>query len=278
MILFNMVSLEIGAQCNRTCWFCPNAYNERPDEFMSMDLINKVVDELASIQYDKRVEFYIYNEPLKDDRLLDIIKIFREELPKACLMIATNGDYVKTAKDLQRLYDAGLNQLQINVYSNVKRYRKLQEMIEETSGVLGNVYSNLKATEQVYSLEEKFDRKLTPTSPKIGRFELSNRSGHVPLPKPINPLKKICVRPFRSMQINWKGEVMLCCNDYNAEVMCGNVNDNTLQEVWADSPVFAEYRTQLLKKDRTGLKLCESCSFKGGEYGHFIPKFWTELV
>ena len=278
MILFNMISIEIGSKCNRTCWFCPNAYNERPDEYMTSELIDKIVDELASIKYDKRVEFYIYNEPMRDERLYDIVKLFRAKLPKACLMIATNGDYVKSSKQFQKLYDSGLNQLQINVYSNVKRYRQLKGMIEETSGELGNVYSNLAATQRVYSLEEKFDRKLTPTSPKIGRFELSNRSGHVPLPKPIEPLKKICVRPFRSLQINWKGEVMLCCNDYNVDVLCGDVNSNTLQEVWENNPVFASYRTKLLKKDRSGLPLCDACSFKGGEYGHFIPKFWGELT
>ncbi len=276
MILFNTVALEIGAQCNRKCWFCPNAYNERPDAYMSDELLEKIALELKEMNYAKRIIFYIYNEPFKDPRLPDLISLFRQQVPKACLMIATNGDYVKSSKQFQRLFDLGLNQLQINVYSNVKRYRQLKGMIEETSAVEGNVYSQISPKKQHYSVEEKFDRKLTPSSPKIGRFELTNRSGHVPLQPQL--IQRICVRPFRSMQVNWKGDVILCCNDYDAEIICGDANNYTLQEIWEHSPVYEKYRKQLLTKDRNGLPLCQVCSFKGGEYGHFIPKFWEELL
>ena len=88
----------------------------------------------------------------------------------------------------------------------------------------------------------------------------------------------MCVRPFRSMQINWRGEAILCCNDYHADVVCGNANFSSVAFIWEHSETLQKYRQKLLDKDRRDLKLCELCSFKGGAYPHFIKKFWSELI
>ena len=279
MRLFNTVSIETSARCDRTCWFCPNATNKRPDEFMSGELLEKLICELGAMDYAGRVELYSYNEPLKDARLGEIIRDLRATVPKCCIMIATNGDYVKNAQRFQELFDAGLNQLQINVYSNMNRFRKLQKFIESTTAEVGNIYSKQSPKKQFYSIEQKFDRLITPESPKVGRFELSNRSGNVPgLQVPLEPLQRLCTRPFRFMQVNWKGEVVLCCNDYHGVVICGDANIKTLRNIWEKSRVLQIYRTKLLQKDRGGLPLCAPCSFKGGSYPHMVTKFWTELL
>lgn len=279
MRLFSTISIEIGSRCNRVCWFCPNGHNKRPDEFMTDELVNKFITELAAIEYSGRIELYIYNEPLRDRRLLDIIKQFRKSVPKGCLMIATNGDYVKTSQQFQDLFDAGLNQLQINVYSNIARWKELNTFIKSTDAEEGNIYAKTSPKNRLYSLEQKYDKKITPATPRVGRFELSNRSGNIPgIPKVISPLRKMCTRPFRYMQVNWKGEVILCCNDYHAEVVCGNAADTSLKDIWENSTVLRKYRTDLLQKDRKELRLCAPCSFKGGAYPHFLPKQWPELV
>lgn len=279
MRLFTTIALEIGAQCNRRCWFCPNSVNKRPDEYMDPSLLRNIGRELAELNYNGRIVLYIYNEPFKNPLLLDIIDMFRKVVPKSTIMIATNADYIREYKQIQELYDAGLNQLQINVYTNVPRYRVLKSMLEKVDAEEGNIYSNTSPKKRFYSLEQKFDKKITPESPKVGRFELSNRSGNVPsLPMLKEPLEKMCVRPFRSMQINWRGEVILCCNDYHADVLCGDATINSVQDIWENSKILRKFRKKLLRKDRHGLKLCDVCSFKGGAYPHFIPKLWSELV
>jgi MoaA/NifB/PqqE/SkfB family radical SAM enzyme len=194
-------------------------------------------------------------------------------------MIATNGDYFKDVDQIDRLYNAGLNQLQVNVYSNVKRYRVLKQMLLQSIAEEGNIYNKATPKKRLYSIEMKFDKKLTPSSTKIGRFELSNRSGHIPsLGGLKEPLKKMCVRPFRYMQVNWKGEVILCCNDYLGEVVCGNIAFDPVDVIWEESKILREYRQKLIFEDRSGLHLCAPCSFGGGAYPHMVPKFWPELL
>jgi len=279
MKLFNAIAIETGSRCTRKCWFCPVAYHPRPVEFMSDDLIDSILSQLAVIKFDGRVELYMYNEPMLDDRLPSIIKACRTKAPKSCIMIATNADLVKSSSQFQELFDAGLNQMQINIYSNVPRFNEVKGFIESTTAVPGkSIFTSINHKKQEYSLEQKFDKKITPSSPKVGGFELCNRSGLIPtLPKQVHPLNKMCVRPFRSLQINWKGQVVICCNDNIAKVVCGDTRVTPIIEIWENSEVFKLHRKQLLRNNRKGLPMCEPCSFKGGAYPHMIAKFWPEL-
>src|SRR5436190_796764 len=112
--LFTTIAIEIASKCNRTCHFCPNAYFKREDVFMPMETLEKILNNLAALKYKGRVEFYIYNEPTRDKRLPEIIKMFRSKLSRSSFMVNTNGDYFKSANDIKLLFDCGLNQMQIN--------------------------------------------------------------------------------------------------------------------------------------------------------------------
>jgi len=276
MRLFNTISVEISSLCNRKCWFCPNATNKRPDEQMSDELIWKIVRELAVLEYNGRVELYIYNEPMRDKRLEFIISLFRMHVPKCCIMIASNCDYIKESKQIQDLFDAGLNQFQANIYSDYDRFMEILDMFQHVKAEPGNVYLYVSPNKKVFSIERKYG---IVKGSQVGRFELNNRSGNVPgLPKTVIPLQKLCVRPFRYMQVNWKGEAILCCNDYHGDVVVGDVNKDVLQIIWEESTVLKRYRKILLAKSRVGLELCEDCSFIGGAYKHLIATQWPELI
>jgi len=275
--IFTNIAIEIGAQCNRKCWFCPNAYNERPNAYLSNKLINKILSDLRRVNYNRRIILYIYNEPFLDERLLWIIKECRRIVPRSTIMIATNGDKVKSKDQFQDLFDAGLNQLQINVYSNEKRYLKLNDIIQKTTTKEGNVYINTSPRKQLYSIERKFGKNVTSEFLKIGKYQLSNRCGHIPsLPVPNEPLIKSCIRPFNSMQINWKGQAIICCNDYNAEVVYGDVSSNSIFDIWLSNKMMS-IRKKLYHADRN-INLCRTCDYRGGSYIHFILKNWEPIL
>lgn len=280
--LFNTISIETSSLCHRKCWFCPNAYHNRPEEYLDIHFITSIADQLKGIKYSGRVEFYQYNEPLKDPRIIDIIKYFRLALPNACLMIATSGDHFTGPKDIEALYRAGLNQLQINIYSNRERFNKIAEWIyivnQDYAVNEGNIYLYSSPKTRFYSLEEKYISALTPASPKIGRFELTNRSGLIAsLPFNVKSSSKVCPRPFRFMQINWKGEVVVCCNDYYGKFVCGSIFEDNILHIWYNSVLLNHYRKTLLTEGRKTLELCEKCSFTGA-YTHLIAPAWKDLL
>lgn len=283
--LFSSIGIETGAVCNRRCYFCPNAYAERPDEWMPDEVFDKIVSDLAKLRYDGRVEFYIYNEPTRDPRLLKLISKVRGRLPKACLMINTNGDYFKKRGDIVRLFEVGLNQLQINVYnaaeqagkatstakgakSSQARFDKLQSWIDAIPGVsqTASLYQKIPPSRRAAKVVKKWGGG----EAKGGVNHISNRSGNIPDLKPLldEPMERGCTKPFRFLNINWMGDAILCCNDYHGETTVGNVRERSLEDLWNDG-VLQVYRLKLQNKDRD-LFFCAGCDFDGGPYQHNI--------
>ena len=291
--LFSNIAVEISSQCNRSCKFCPNSIFERPDEYMPMEMIERIVAELKSLKYNGRYEHYIYNEPTRDARLLEVITYVKKELPRATQMINTNGDYFKSADDIWALFEAGINQMQINIYSSgdgspsekifnngvrlaQKREAKMQNWVDSLTEKYGlsqelSLYQNIGPSKKVCKVVNKYGVLNTFTDKDAeGPNVWTNRSGLVPQFKEglQEPISKHCTKPFRFLNINWRGEAFLCCNDFNAETSVGNVNEKTLVELW-NSFELNVYRLKLQNKKRDCF-LCNKCDFNGGYYPHMI--------
>ncbi len=69
-----------------------------------------------------------------------------------------------------------------------------------------------------------------------------------------------CLRPSRDMVINWKGDVLLCCQDFYGEYVMGNVHDNSLLEIW-NNQRFIEYRRKLSAGNRKMIPICKYCDY-----------------
>lgn len=284
--LFNMIAIETASLCNRSCVFCPNHTTARPDEEMPWSTIEHIVDQLVALRYAGCITLYLYNEPFRDKRLLDIIRYIDRALPRACQSLNTNGDYLKKPEQLKAAFDAGLRQVVLNVYSakdgvgtptaqaaGVKRAtdraNQLQQWVEQLGlNGKGSLYTHVPRGTRLAKVERKYG--LQEGSKKIGSFEMQNRSGNIKhfQAELAEPLAKMCVRPFRFFNVNWKGDVVLCCNDYHGDVVFGNVMEKSLEAIWNDEK-FNAYRVALLAKDRD-IALCRGCDYSGGSYPHMV--------
>jgi 2-deoxy-scyllo-inosamine dehydrogenase (SAM-dependent) len=271
MRLFNTISVEISAACNRRCKFCPVSVYQRTEELMDEVVYGAIIGELASLKYRGRVEFYIYNEPMKNRSHLERCVRQARAMLKATLMVSTNGDYMKSVDDLEWLYEIGVNQVVLNAYT-AKRYPvflEWQAEYERRHGkLLDVVYSGIPIGKKALKVYDKS----AGDNFGSGVFSLQNRAGSIPefLAVPDEPLKKMCVKPFRLLNINWRGEAMICCNDYYADVPAGRVPAQSLVEIW-NGPILSAYRKRLLKEDRT-LPLCRTCDCHSGAYPANVDK------
>lgn len=298
--LFTCLSIETSSKCNRHCAFCPVSVAPREDELMPMEMIEKIVADLVRLEYKQRIVLHSYNEPTRDDRLCDILKMIRERLPQTSIMFNTNGDYFKTADDIIKYFVAGLNQMQINVYSASdgsgnpdrvasgiknaeRRYDALKAMVDSIHWLdqEGTIYQKVSPHAKNVSVEKKWgiqptashDNAVVSKKHKSSkRNHLSNRAGNIPdfVPAVEEPLGKMCVRPFREMIINWRGESILCCNDYHAQASSGNVMERPIEDLFFDER-YETYRIKLLAKDRH-IHLCDVCDYDGGFYQHNVKR------
>lgn len=111
-----LVEIEIHSYCNRKCEWCPNSiidrtfYKELPE-----NLFIKVLSELSDIEYNKYISLSRYEEPFSYPKLLKKrLSQIRYYLPKARIVMATNGDYDYTGFDIDELtvmdYEEKLNE------------------------------------------------------------------------------------------------------------------------------------------------------------------------
>lgn len=282
--LFNMIAIETSSLCNRTCVFCPNHTTARPDELMPWERIEHMVDQLVELKYAGCITLYLYNEPFRDKRLLDIVRYIDKRLPRACQSINTNGDYLKRPAQLEAAFAAGLRQIVLNVYSAKDgvggpaaqargittaqaRAAVLEGWLASMSLDKGSLYTWAPPGTRRARVDHKYGLK--PDSKKIGAFELQNRSGNVAwFDNQPDILSKMCVRPFRFFNVNWRGEVVLCCNDYHGDVVLGHVDKESLVDIW-NSDKFNAYRVALLAKNRD-IDFCRTCDYSGGSYPHMV--------
>lgn len=117
MVLPCLVSIETVNRCNSTCEFCPANRNTetRPFQKMEEQLFYKIIQELKQAEYDGYLNLYVNNEPLIDSRIEDWYLYAREQLPKAKLLLYTNG----TLLDLERFKKLAscIDKMIINNYS-----------------------------------------------------------------------------------------------------------------------------------------------------------------
>ena len=227
------VAIEIGAACNRKCPWCPQSGElRRKSAFLPIELFYKIVNELNAVDYAGSFAFHIYNEPLLDARIVDFTTYARAKLPKSTIYIHTNGDLL-TLDLWRKLRQSGLTKIHVNQYD-------------------GKITDRIKNIVAQLSEEEK---KVFGVF-KFRQTQVCNRAGLVKTANKV-PIAKRC-RRMRQLCIDYRGNVVLCCNDYLAAVSVGNVKDKGVIELYND-PLMKHYRHELKHGRRAGLKLCDKC-------------------
>jgi MoaA/NifB/PqqE/SkfB family radical SAM enzyme len=269
--LFTRIQIQTVSWCNRSCAFCPSGKFPVPKTFMAREVYHRIIDQLHDLQFTGRISPYLMNESLLDKRLPELIAYTRERCPDSWIAINTNGDAL-SASLLERLYDAGLNCLDVNAYDDTTQYEAYVALAQRVAARRDDI------TFTTGYLDPTFNQLDLPRSTRIlhcrdmtdweGRFRaklatphLTNRSGNVPEARQLTaPLPLGCERPFQQMYVNYQGQAVLCCNDWRFEVIMGDTATSTLGEIWHNDRYDA-YRCQLQRKNRA-MPLCATCDYK----------------
>ncbi|MBR0554502.1 radical SAM/SPASM domain-containing protein [Ciceribacter sp. L1K23] len=264
-----LFEIETFSYCNRVCWFCPNKDGSRRQENVRMDpeLYTSIIDQLASIGYDKTVTYSRYNEPLYDRIILDRIREARAKLPDAKLHTNTNGDYV-THDYLCELEEAGLSSITIQVYlKNFEKYDH-DKMQERASLLIEKTKLSFELVKDVRDewIEYKASLKGLNVGLRARNFDVNgtNRGGTVDIASDYIRTSP-CLQPFMAMYIDHDGSVLPCCN-FRSDVP--EHKSAVIRKIDKDSDIFEVYTSNKLAKWRTGLVgfdekggLCKNCRF-----------------
>ncbi|PON16002.1 hypothetical protein C2W62_20780 [Candidatus Entotheonella serta] len=242
-LMFTRIQIQTVSWCNRSCAFCPSGKFPVAKTFMPLDVYHRVIDQLHALHFSGLISPYLMNESLLDKRLPDLIAYTRKQCPQSWIAINTNGDALSEAL-AERLFEAGLNCMDINAYDDASQYTDYVALAERvtarhpeiqlTSGYLDpnfNAPSLPRHTKLLHCRDmSDWERRFNA---KLDVADLINRSGNVLGAAHVTePLVAGCERPFQQMYINHRGEAVLCCNDWRFEVVMGDTAEAPLLEIW----------------------------------------------
>tara|TARA_A100001388_G_C28738228_1_gene485379 strand:- start:21 stop:986 length:966 start_codon:yes stop_codon:yes gene_type:complete len=250
-----VVLIETRSKCNGTCAFCPASAltDERSDELMSLEVFNKIIDDLAKINYSNRVSLFNNNEPFLDKRIFEIVALTRKALPRAFIELKSNGTLLNEKKVI-KIFEAGLDMLNINDYTKDFKHTKNIEILKKelSSSRRFNINNDIGAPKRINIELRKMDAVL------------SSRGGKSPNKKDFyNPYKnQPCMRAAEMLTINPRGNVGVCCEDYASTLIVGNVNKESIYKIWT-SKNYVSIRKSLLKGNRSINHICSKCDHIG---------------
>jgi pyruvate-formate lyase-activating enzyme len=275
------VSLEAHTVCNQSCYFCPVSIAPREDYFMPTDLYERIVGELAAFRDTIEAVFMInYNEPTLDKRFVDQVRAIRAAgLPPAVL---TNGSGLTPDRVDALVAMGGLRFLSINLSTlDRERYRK-----ERGGDHLGVVLRNLDyAKDQPLAGQmdmvvlgtgnddhkrdfEEITARFAGSRFEVKYFEVMDRAGYLQIGhRPAVPNQRLCgcenvgSRPLQHLHITPRAKAVLCCEDYDAKYVVGDLSQESVLDVLT-GPALATMRRWVYGLEEAPRDfICRGCTF-----------------
>lgn len=258
------VEISESGMCNRKCSFCPRSDPDfnHVNEFINEKLHKKICDELSELNFSGLFIYSGFVEPLLDKNIYNLIKYAKSKLPQARIEIISNGD-VLNANRLKKLYDHGLDRIQISLYDGEQQHLEFVE--------LGK---SLKLSSNQYVLRPRY----LPEEKNFG-ITLSNRGGMMEnaefkIPSRNQKLEKSCFYPSYKFFIDYNGDVLMCSHDWLKKKIMGNVNKSKIIDIWLSTD-YQEARKNLSNANRSQSP-CNVCDVYGDLIGKEHNEAWKK--
>lgn len=230
----NLVAIETNGLCNLRCSYCPNSTHPIKDgtKLMDENLFYKIINELKDLNWCGEIQPHFFGEPLLDKRFLRLMTYAKKQLPESKILLFSNG--TKLTLDL---------------------YKKLIEIPIEHFFITEHVKGIPRNIQKILDWNEKNDTTTKFTYTRYP-FKINNRGGLIKLPKTGKDMVT-CFWPTHNITINYKGDLIICCNDYLNQIKIGNVNNKKLYDIW-NEPSYIKKREDI----RNGIlrdKVCKLC-------------------
>lgn len=274
------IKIEFTRGCNFSCKFCPidvlKMYSKYK-MFMPYTTCRIIAQQIKSVNPDGRIELTMRGEPTLNPDMLANLNTLRETLPNIQISMFTNGAvFFKNPNMIVNIIDSGVNILNIDCYNNTydRFYAIANEIVKNENDIelkdfrTFSAYkrhrngNKLRVINLVPDIQEgEVDvRQIHNNAGNVNPEYLKNLPGYV---KHKLPMERRCARPFHELVVTYDGEVLICCQDWQAQNVLGNIFDNTLEELWWGKEHWKILRS-LYKKDRGSMIPCNVCDYCGG--------------
>lgn len=269
------IQIELVEGCNLRCPFCGiNGIRtaERVYKAMTVKTAEAIASQIAAAGWNCRLEFAMHGEPTMHPDPASIVAIFRKHLPKASMLMLSNGGGLQGREGLAKidaLFRAGLNTLGLDEYQNVKLVPKIMAEINKLNTPIPVYVYPDNPEGNPHARQSASKRRLIHIRPidvsSSGTHATLNNHAGAGAPKNLNGQGKPCAKPFRELSFRWDGSTAVCCNDWRGELATGSIHKEGLLGIW-HGELMDEARKRLLvgKRDFGPCAGCDAVSYRTG--------------
>lgn len=245
------VIIEVGNHCNLNCTTCANNRLQRKRGYMDIILYKKIIDEIAKINPYTRIWLDFYGEPLLVRYKLYYMIDYAKKKGLQSININTNGTLLD--KEMaEMILDSGIDFISIDVDGFSKEvYEKIR--IGAKRDVLYSNVENLLMRKKELGLNKPIiEAKVMEMEENKHEIESiinywRNKGAWTTVRRLISWAGKCdeikndfecdriaCGNALGICAITWEGDIVNCVMDVDAEVIYGNVYNNSIQSIWKE--------------------------------------------
>ena len=271
----SVIEVQFHNKCNSNCLICPYKDMNYSYSKMTDELFEKLLNEIDENKL-KRIIPYLNNEPFLDFDYLSKVKKIRDRFKKLEIEISSNVSMIKE-EDILEMCNLNITELRLSVFGYKKEtYNRMMPCLnyDQTFKKLKTISEKMKNTNTIISIvmidngeideQEFLDMKnlCTKLGFKFERWGFLDRSDNVTYKSNniFNEDVSCCEqnRPLERMHILSDGRVIFCCQDWAHSLVVGNININTISEVW-NSDIYNEARNSLYDRKKDSPMICKKC-------------------
>ncbi len=276
--------------CNFRCDFCFQSKERFNGSKMSMDIFNKIVDNLKLLDGPINiVHMYGLGEPLINENLPRFVEVLKENNLAKEVAITTNGSLL-TNKLSEKLITSGLDRLSISLNGlcddDFKRivgvkvdFDKLYNEIKYFYSIRKQCHLHIKINGEGFNEEQRirFVELFKDYSDSINIDHVTNvwpglsfngsDGKHMydldvnKTSDGVNKLRTVCPLMFYECVIHPDGSVSPCCVDYNYKRQnLGNIKEKLLLDIWQGEELN-KLRCESLEGVKYSYSICNSCTY-----------------
>ena len=271
------LDIEINPHCNLRCVMCFQSFAPLKSGYMTEELFRKIIDE-GTKNGLKSIKLQYRGEPLLHPKVAEFVD-YAKKKGVIEVMFNTNANLLNE-KMARKLIEAKMDKIicsidgytsdvyeKVRIRGNfdkvVENLKRLQELKKEM-----NVDYPIIRVQMVKfpHLSNDYVKEYVDFWSKIADYvgveeyndwesemkgKLSNEE--------VVCKEFCCTQPWQRLFVIWDGTIILCCGDHNLEMPLGNVNKNSLKDIWLS------LRLQTIRKihkrgDSHKIPICNKCS------------------
>lgn len=259
--ILKKIHIELTNRCNLHCIMCYRNSMKSPIGDMDFELLKKIVNQIRLIQSVEEVFIHWRGEPLCYNNFVSAITYMSDLCAKK--IVFTNG-LLLSITNIELLIRNNIDELYFSVeaidninYSAIRGCNLLEQVehnIIETINIRNKCCSKTKIKISYVLLESNIDKVFdffSKWEKIVDEIIIKQDSRTI-----VRDINTRCVWPYNGLFISYQGIVSACCMDVNHEYIIGDININTLEEI------FNSQRINLLRdciSHNIAIGKCRTC-------------------